>query len=309
MLKAMPILRRHTARCGVENALLFCIKAICFWGLWYASAQTLADAPATQSTSYKLERFTTEAPQQWQGWVVRIDLTDPKLQIAVGSGGPDPDGPGPWETILTPTSQIAKNNDFDLAINTVFFMNNRDHTKSPIKYQAGDWSSSVGLVMNAGQVLTVRREGVPIVFDRKNRAAIVPMDKIPQDARTVVSGNQQIVENAKPVAKLNPDDRAPRTAVGVADAGKTLVIFVVDGRRKGWSEGMTMVELAQKMADLGCTEAINLDGGGSTTLVAKRLSSEGDKYTVLNTPSDGSTLPLPIAIERPVPYVLGFRWR
>jgi hypothetical protein len=290
---------------------------ICLLAVLVSCGRLLADAPTTQATtpsttqatSYKLERFSVEEPQRWEGWIVQIDLTDPKLQVAIGTGGPDPDGPGNWETILRPTSQIAKACDFDLAVNTVFFMNNRDHSKSPMKYQAGDWACSVGLVMDAGKVLTTRREGVPIVFDKNNRASIVPMDKIPESAHTIVSGNQQIVENGKPTDKLNSETRAPRVSVGVKDEGKTLVLFVIDGRRAGWSDGMTIAELGKKMADLGCVAAINLDGGGSTTLVAKRPSSEGDKYKVLNTPSDGSSLPLPIAIERPVPYVLGFRWR
>ena len=57
----------------------------------------------------------------------------------------------------------------------------------------------------------------------------------------------------------------PRTAVGMIDANH-LVLVVVDGRSPGYSRGVTMTELAQIMADLGCTVAYNLDGGGSSTL-------------------------------------------
>ena len=58
----------------------------------------------------------------------------------------------------------------------------------------------------------------------------------------------------------------PRTAVGIADGGKRLVLVVVDGRSKEKAVGMSLKELAKVMLDLGCESALNLDGGGSTTL-------------------------------------------
>lgn len=60
--------------------------------------------------------------------------------------------------------------------------------------------------------------------------------------------------------------RHPRTAIGYRDE-HTLVMIVVDGRQQT-SAGVTIVELAQIMLDLGCYEAVNLDGGGSSVLVA-----------------------------------------
>jgi Phosphodiester glycosidase len=64
------------------------------------------------------------------------------------------------------------------------------------------------------------------------------------------------------------DGRYPRAALGVcADA---LVAVACDGRRSGVDAGLSMLELAQVMVDLGAERAINLDGGGSTTLVHRR---------------------------------------
>ena len=57
----------------------------------------------------------------------------------------------------------------------------------------------------------------------------------------------------------------PRTAVGVVDDNH-LVFVVVDGRSPGYSEGVTLTELAGIMQDLGATTAYNLDGGGSSTM-------------------------------------------
>jgi exopolysaccharide biosynthesis protein len=57
----------------------------------------------------------------------------------------------------------------------------------------------------------------------------------------------------------------PRTALGMVSANH-FVLVVVDGRSPGYSRGVTMTEMAQIMADLGCSVAYNLDGGGSSTM-------------------------------------------
>jgi hypothetical protein len=72
--------------------------------------------------------------------------------------------------------------------------------------------------------------------------------------------------------------RAPRTAVGFN--GRRLLLVTVDGRRPGVSVGMTLAEMAELMRELGCTDALNLDGGGSTTTWVRG--------SVLNIPSDGA---------------------
>jgi len=86
------------------------------------------------------------------------------------------------------------------------------------------------------------------------------------------------------------DVRHPRTALGRTKDGR-LVMVVVDGRYKDRrSVGMTLAELAQLMGDLGCVDALNLDGGGSSTLV---ISGE-----LINRPEGGT-------FERPVPAGFG----
>src|SRR5215471_9624252 len=61
------------------------------------------------------------------------------------------------------------------------------------------------------------------------------------------------------------DGRYPRAALGVSS--ESLVTLVCDGRRSNVDGGLSLLELAQAMIDLGAEGAINLDGGGSTTLV------------------------------------------
>lgn len=77
---------------------------------------------------------------------------------------------------------------------------------------------------------------------------------------------------------------APRTAVGIKENGN-IIFYTLDGRQTGYSYGAQLKTLAQRMVELGCVEAINLDGGGSTVISA--LFPAKDFSMVVNSPSDG----------------------
>jgi exopolysaccharide biosynthesis protein len=102
--------------------------------------------------------------------------------------------------------------------------------------------------------------------------------------RIVSAGREDITLDREKVLPSFSTDRHPRTAIGALADGRIL-LATVDGRRPPLSVGMTLSELARLMIEFGATDAINLDGGGSTTMVV-----EGK---VVNTPSDA-------AGERPV---------
>ena len=79
--------------------------------------------------------------------------------------------------------------------------------------------------------------------------------------------------------------RHPRTAIGIASRGKRLLLVTVDGRQKPYSDGMTLRELTTLMLALGARDALNLDGGGSTTFVYADPDS-GAALRIANHPSD-----------------------
>ncbi len=79
--------------------------------------------------------------------------------------------------------------------------------------------------------------------------------------------------------------RHPRTAVGIANGGKRLLLVVVDGRQAGYSDGMTLREMANLLLALGARDALNLDGGGSTTMVYADPDS-ARALRIANRPSD-----------------------
>ncbi|MGD6817951.1 phosphodiester glycosidase family protein [Metabacillus sp. 113a] len=107
------------------------------------------------------------------------------------------------------------------------------------------------------------------------------------DAEEGLSGNYKLIQKGQ---KVNlPSDNfttavAPRTAVGMNAEGEIFFV-VIDGRAPGYSEGITVFELRDMMAELGAVEALNLDGGGSSTFAARQPGEEG--LSIVNRPSDG----------------------
>lgn len=80
------------------------------------------------------------------------------------------------------------------------------------------------------------------------------------------------------------DGRQPRTALGIKEDG-SVVLYAVDGRQSGYSSGLSQLDLAQELLDQGCRWAVNLDGGGSTSISVWLPGQSGP--ALRNKPSDG----------------------
>lgn len=125
------------------------------------------------------------------------------------------------------------------------------------------------------------KEGAEVVI---TMAANEPWNNV----KEAVGGHPLLIESNTltdlPSNAFN-DAVAPRSAVGIKADG-TFFFVVIDGRNPGYSEGVTVHELQKIMQEMGAVHALNLDGGGSSTLVARQPSQE--TVSVVNTPSDGS---------------------
>jgi exopolysaccharide biosynthesis protein len=173
---------------------------------------------------------------------------------------------------------------------------------APDSSDEGAEKKIVGLFISEGIVLSapVTRYGT-LVFYRDGRAAIVPQDEI-KSLRNIVDavGGFDIVlkEGVIPSDILMRTARHPRTAAGLADGGRSLILLVIDGRQFA-SEGATEAEIAQLLIVLGADDGLNFDGGGSSTLVLKK----GKNYKVINTPVNF----LIFGKERPVATCIGIK--
>ena len=79
----------------------------------------------------------------------------------------------------------------------------------------------------------------------------------------------------------------PRTAIGISQDKRYIYLLACDGRRDGWSSGCDFPSLSTLLVAMGCWEAINLDGGGSSTLCG--WDAANDKPSVLNRPSNSAS--------------------
>ncbi|MBE7037543.1 MAG: phosphodiester glycosidase family protein [Ruminococcaceae bacterium] len=96
---------------------------------------------------------------------------------------------------------------------------------------------------------------------------------------TLLVKDGKIAPNTHNISGLNP-----RTALGLDESGKILYFITIDGRQKE-SVGVSLQTLSEILINNGVYNAINLDGGGSTTMVAKNVTSGENE--VVNIPSDG----------------------
>ncbi|MFJ5265308.1 phosphodiester glycosidase family protein [Streptomyces sp. NPDC088387] len=106
-------------------------------------------------------------------------------------------------------------------------------------------------------------------------------------------GGYPVLRGGVPLTGLDARTAAVRTAAGISDGGRRLLLFAVDG--SPGNAGLTIAEVAAVLGELGATEGFSLDGGGSTTLVSREPGEAS--VTVRNHPSGGA--------ERPVPNGIG----
>lgn len=99
--------------------------------------------------------------------------------------------------------------------------------------------------------------------------------------QTAITGNQIVLKNNKVLA-TDDSELHPRTAVGIDRRRNRIILLVVEGRQR-FSVGYTMVDIARKLKQLGARAGLNLDGGGSSTMIGWRR----DTWRVMNSPSDG----------------------
>jgi exopolysaccharide biosynthesis protein len=239
--------------------------------------------------------------------IVTVDLTDPHVHVVVRKAGEGPDAANQWETTLMRPSQIAERDHLALAVNGDFFMS-KDVLKTGFRnvpYFVGNWANVCGWAMSDGEIWSMRPAPASLLVDEKGKVSVVRLGGRPAaNVKQIVSGMSIVVEHGRNVGNAN-EAPAPHTVAGVSRDGGKLVLLVVDGRRPEYSAGMTMAQLGDEMIRFGCDAALQLDGGGSSSMTI--YDPANTRYDVVNRPSDGHDFPIPISVERPVANVLGIR--
>lgn len=128
--------------------------------------------------------------------------------------------------------------------------------------------------------------GMKVSFNENNSFVFRPAKSV-SNIITGVSGGGELLRNGQTVSQgliIGKNARNPRTMIGVNKNKTKVIIMCIDGRANGI--GATHTEAANLMREYGAYDAIHFDGGGSTTMAAKR---ENTTYlSVVNVPSEGS---------------------
>jgi exopolysaccharide biosynthesis protein len=148
----------------------------------------------------------------------------------------------------------------------------------------------LNILVRDGQLLHPPMQRYALAIDSSGNAQFEEFQAVPPDVVTAIGGGPLIVHNGQwfddPDGPRGKEFTQPIPASGVATAPDgTLFLVQIDGNRPDRSVGVTRPEFAEVLRALGATEGMAFDGGGSSTLVARRL---GDRNaTVQNLPSDG----------------------
>jgi len=105
-----------------------------------------------------------------------------------------------------------------------------------------------------------------------------------QDVVVAIGGQGPLVLDGVAQTNVTPAGIHPRTAIGTKADG-SIIMFEVDGRQPGFSEGLETHQVAKLLVEMGVVNAMNLDGGGSSTFIAKLPGTT--KAQMLNSGSDG----------------------
>jgi hypothetical protein len=176
------------------------------------------------------------------------------------------------------TSQFLSDFKVQVAINGDGFQ--PWHSRSILNYypHSGDRVDVIGTAIYDGISYSSHTDSEPtLYFGYNNQARINTPATRPQYA---ISGNLLLVRGGQ-VQSLGDSQPEPRTAAGLDQRRNELILVVVDGRQPGYSQGLTLNELSELLVMLGVYEAINLDGGGSSTLV---VEGNNGRPQVLNSP-------------------------
>ncbi|AFZ57333.1 phosphodiester glycosidase family protein [Anabaena cylindrica FACHB-243] len=262
------------------------------------------------------QRYTKSTPRSLLIHIVTIDLTTPKIKPFVTPGIEL----GDRETIAQTVPEFLTKYKLQIAINGSYFHPFREITPWDFYPHSSEQTFVLGQLISNGKIYSEPEKNWHILcFDRNNRVQITGSINCPSGTVHGIAGEeilifQNQVKNSfylqkyasskkEPKEKdLKIDKPYPRAAVGIDKEGKKLWLVLVDGKQPLYSEGMTKAELTKLFVDLGVYSALNLDGGGSTTLAISTTNSKNNGVKLLNAVIH-TKLPMR---DRPVANHLGF---
>ncbi len=267
--------RKRLRGCGCLALLLAALAGGALW--WFWPRLRPQPRPVEQQTLFQgvvYTRRVQRAPRPLVVHILRVDTKAEGIAFLVTPGDPQSDLPLRART----TSQFAREFGVQIAVNGDGFTPWGGRGFWDEYPRPGEPVAPIGFAASQGVVYSQDTDSEPTLYIGRNNQ--ISFERPVGGIYNALSGNAWLVRRGKVVAAAAEGEPAPRTAAGLSRNGRYLYLVVVDGRQPNYSEGMTLPELAALLADLGAAEAINLDGGGSSTLVRAGLLGP----VVLNSP-------------------------
>lgn len=195
--------------------------------------------------------------------IIGVDLAAPGLSFLVPPG----DERSGMDLPARTTGAFLEEFDLQVAINGSFSEPFDPGTLWSYYPKRGDPVNIMGLAISNGETYSDDYPHFPVLCISEGDVRISE-GGCPMGTVQALAGNRLLLRDGVSVAGDDPTLH-PRTAVALDAAGRRLWLVVVDGRQPGYSEGVSIAELAGIVLDLGAHVALNLDGGGSSTLVVE----------------------------------------
>ncbi|BAZ10001.1 hypothetical protein NIES4071_18150 [Calothrix sp. NIES-4071] len=246
------------------------------------------------------QRRSVRSPRPVLIHIITIDLTAPGVKPFTTPGITKPTT-DEAETQAKTVPEFVNEFKLQLAINGSYFHPFREVTPWDYYPRTNDRVNVLGqLISNSNIYSPVESKWNVLCFGANNQAQIPGGEECPYGTVYGIAGAEILVLRGKIQNKSDSDtDKAyPRVAAAIDKEGKKLWLVLADGKQPLYSEGLTITELTKFITELGAHTALNLDGGGSTTLAV--ATQAGAK--LLNAPSH-TKLPM---VARPVANHLGF---
>jgi len=242
-------------------------------------------ASITTDTTYKIVngleateiRYLSTTGLSMKTFVFEIDLTNPNIRIEASTPNNAP------SFGMQPMTKQATYEDFEghkvwAGINADFY-NMTTGVPQGIVYKEGlAIKTTVADAINTFFAIT--KDGKAVIGDQE----VYPNMK--NTIQEAVGGRVVLLKDGAAVQQTDKK-LEPRTCIGVNEDGTKVYMLVVDGRNFHYSNGMNYDDLAKFMKALGAYQAINLDGGGSSTFFIRTTPSfDAGRFTVRNWPTD-----------------------
>ena len=237
-------------------------------------------------------RLVRWSPRPLMIHVLTIDMKAGGMHLLVT---PPDDREGKFPLRARTTTQFMQKFGVQLAVNGDGFSPWWSRSVADYYPHVGDPVQPRGDTASRGKVYWSSPAAVPTLYISSRNQFSFDAPARPYNA---ISGETLLMTGGQIIPDLNDTALQPRTAVGYSKNGRYLYLVVVDGRQPFYSEGMSVKELAALMQSLGAAYSMDLDGGGSSTMV---VQGSNGQPRILNSPID-NYIP---GRERPVANHLG----